>query len=76
MPLKKGRSRSTIGKNIKEMLNKFKQTGKIGSQRPGSMKKAVKVAAAAAFRAAGKSRKKTNKKPRAKARKKKVRRRA
>lgn len=57
MPLRKGRSKKTISSNIKEMVHKFKKSGKIGSSKPGSMRKAIAIAAAAAFRKAGKSRK-------------------
>jgi hypothetical protein len=59
MALKKGKSRKTIGSNIKEMLHTYKQTGKIGNTRPRSMKQATRIAAAAAFGKAGKRRKKT-----------------
>jgi hypothetical protein len=50
MPLKKGKSRKTISKNISELVKKFKKAGK-------SKKKAVQMAAAAAYRKAGKARK-------------------
>jgi len=58
MPLKKGKSKKAVGANIKELVNKFKKTGKIGTSKPGSKKKAVKQAVAIALRKAGKSRKK------------------
>lgn len=58
MPLKKGSSKKTISANIGEMLGKYKETGKIGTSKPKSMKAAVKQASAAAYEKAGKSKKK------------------
>jgi hypothetical protein len=55
MPLKKGSSQKTISTNIGEMVRKFKDTGKIGTSRPGSMRKAQKQAAAIAYGSARKS---------------------
>jgi hypothetical protein len=57
MPLKSGKSKKTISANIGEMVGKYKETGKIGSSKPKSMKAAVKQASAAAYAKAGKSRK-------------------
>jgi hypothetical protein len=57
MPLKTGRSKKVIGKNIGEMVGSFKKTGKIGTSRPTSTKKAVEQASAIAYEKAGKSRK-------------------
>jgi hypothetical protein len=54
MLLKKGK---VIGSNIKEMLHKYKLTGKIGNTRPKSMKQATRIAAAAAFSKARKRKK-------------------
>lgn len=54
MPLKKGSSQKTISTNIGEMVRKFKDTGKIGTSSPGSMRKAQKQAAAIAYRSARK----------------------
>jgi len=62
MPLKKGRSRKTIGKNISEMVRKFKKSGKIGNSKPKSKKRAFKQAVAIALSKAGKSRKRKKKK--------------
>lgn len=58
MPLMKGSSQKTISKNIGEMVRKFKETGKIGTSRPGSMRKAMKQAAAAAYSTARRSKRK------------------
>lgn len=50
MPLKAGSSATTRSTNIREMLHAFKQTGRIGNSKPGSLKKAAAQAAAAAYR--------------------------
>lgn len=52
MPLKSGKSQSTISSNIREMLHKYKKKGSIGHTEPSSMKKARAIAAAAAYRKA------------------------
>ena len=56
MPLMKGKSAKTISKNIGEMVRSYKESGKIGTSRPESTRKAVKQAAAIAYSKAGKSR--------------------
>jgi hypothetical protein len=58
MPLKKGKSKKTISKNIKTEMKKYKETGKVGKSKPTSKKKAVKQAAALAYSKAGKGKKK------------------
>lgn len=58
MPLMKGSSKKTISKNIGEMVRKFKDTGKIGTSRPGGMRKAMKQAAAIAYSTARRSKRK------------------
>lgn len=58
MPLKKGRSKKTISKNIGTLIRDYKKSGKIGTSRPKSAKAAQKQAIAIAFAKAGKSRKK------------------
>jgi hypothetical protein len=56
MPLMKGKSAKTISKNIGEMVRSFKESGKIGTSKPSSVRKAVKQASAIALSKAGKSR--------------------
>ena len=58
MPLSKGKSQKTISGNIGEMVRSYKESGKLGTSRPASVRKAVKQAAAIAYSKAGKSRKK------------------
>jgi len=62
MPLKKGKSRKAIKANISELVKKFKKTGKIGTSKPKSKKKAIKQAIAIALKKAGKSRRRRKKK--------------
>jgi hypothetical protein len=52
----KGKSAKTISKNIGEMVRGFKESGKIGTSKPASVRKAVKQASAIALSKAGKSR--------------------
>jgi hypothetical protein len=52
MPLKSGASAKTRSTNIKELLHAFKQSGRIGNSKPGSMKAAVAQASAIAYRKA------------------------
>lgn len=58
MPLKKGRSKKTISKNIATSLREYKKRGKIGKSRPKSAAKARRQAVAIAYAKAGKSRRK------------------
>lgn len=62
MPLKKGRSRKTVSGNISELVRSYKKSGKIGSSKPKSKKRAIKQAVAIALSKAGKSRKRKKKK--------------
>jgi hypothetical protein len=52
----KGKGAKTISKNIGEMVRGFKESGKIGTSKPASVRKAVKQASAIALSKAGKSR--------------------
>jgi hypothetical protein len=54
MPPKKGRSQKTISSNIKEIMDSYKKTGKIGNIRPRNSAHALEIAKAAAMRSAGK----------------------
>jgi hypothetical protein len=53
MPLKAGSSIETIGGNIGDMIDKYKETGKIGNVTPRSMAHAQQIATAAANQKAG-----------------------
>lgn len=55
MPLKSGKSKATVGKNIKELMHTYKKKGKIGTSKPKSEKAAQKQAVAIALSKAGKS---------------------
>jgi len=58
VPLKKGKSKSVVSRNVSELMNKYEKSGKIGSSRPSSKPKAQKQAVAIALQKAGRSRKK------------------
>ena len=49
MPLKKGKSKKTISKNIETEMKQYKKTGKIGASKPKSKKKAKEQSVAIAF---------------------------
>lgn len=61
MPLKKGRSKKTISKNIGTLIRDYRKKGKIGASRPKSAAAARRQAVAIAYSMAGKSRRKRKK---------------
>ena len=63
MPLKKGKSKKTISKNIETEMKQYKKTGKIGTSKPKNKKKAQKQAVAVAFTKADKCSTKKSKIP-------------
>jgi len=52
MPIKKGKSKKVISTNIKEIMNSYGKTGKIGTSRPKSRDAALKQAKAIALASA------------------------
>lgn len=52
MPLLAGTGTKVHGANVRELVRSFKKTGKLGTSRPGSMKKALAQANAIAYRKA------------------------
>jgi hypothetical protein len=56
MPLKKGTSKDTVGKNVEKLVHEWEQDGAIGNSHPPTKKKAVKQAVAISLKKAGKSR--------------------
>ena len=55
MPLKKGKSKKIISKNIKEMFRSYKKKGTIGTSKPESKEEARRQIVAIALKKAGKS---------------------
>jgi hypothetical protein len=49
MPLQRGSSPAVVSSNISELMHSFSATGKIGTSRPASKKKAQKQAIAIAL---------------------------
>jgi len=49
MPLKKGKSQKAFQVNIKELMHKWKRTGKIGTSSPKTSEEARRQAVAIAF---------------------------
>ena len=56
MPLKSGSSKKIISQNVKTEMERFKETGKIGTSKPESKAAAQKQAVAIALSKAGKNR--------------------
>ena len=54
MPLKRGKSKSVIASNIKECINSYKKTKKIGNIKPRNLAHAVKICQAMAYKTARK----------------------
>lgn len=52
-PLAKGRGKKTISANVREMMDGYKSTGRIGNTTPRSAEHAMKIAVAAAYHKAG-----------------------
>ncbi len=50
MPLTKGKSKKAFKANMKETIGSYKETGKIGTSKPKSLKAAMSQAAAIAYR--------------------------
>ena len=57
MPLKKGSSSKTIGKNISELVGSYEKKGKIGASKPKNKSASQKQAVAIALNTAGRSNK-------------------
>jgi hypothetical protein len=56
MPLLRGRSRKTVGANVRRLVHEFDCRGRIGASRPASRRKAIAQAVAIALRKAGQAR--------------------
>jgi len=59
VPFKKGSSKSTISTNIRECINSYKKSGKVGNTHPRNLKHAVKICTAAAYTSARRSKSKS-----------------
>lgn len=53
MPLRSGKSRDTISRNIKTLMHEWEEEGHIGTSHPANRQKAVKQAVAIALSKAG-----------------------
>jgi hypothetical protein len=56
MPLKRGRSKKTVGANIGTLVHEYDRDGTIGSSHPASRKKAIRQAVAISLAKAGRTR--------------------
>lgn len=52
-PLAKGSGKKTIASNVKEMMERYHATGRIGNTTPRSPEHAMRIAVAAAYHKAG-----------------------
>lgn len=50
MPLKRGKSKATLGSNVEELMSSYKSTGKIGNSTPKSAAAARRQAVAISYR--------------------------
>ena len=55
MPLKKGSSKKTISSNIRECIESYKKSGKIGNIKPKNLKHAVKICSGMSYGSAKKN---------------------
>lgn len=55
MPLKSGRSMSVVKSNIRELLESYKSSGKIGNVTPDNAAHARRIAIAAAYKKSGRA---------------------
>ena len=55
MPLKHGSSKKTISSNIRECIESYKKSGKIGNIKPKNLKHAMSICGAASYSTARKS---------------------
>ena len=59
MPLRKGSSKKTISSNIRECIESYKKSGKIGNIKPKNLKHAMKICSAASYSTARKGKKRS-----------------
>lgn len=49
MPLEKSKSKKARSRNIHELVSSYKESGKIGTSKPSSLKEAISQASAIAY---------------------------